>query len=166
MKKLNTASAFTAITLAIAAIAAPAQAATVSANATATVLIPMTITKTNDLRFGSFAATAAAGTVTISTAGARTGSGVQLSSMNTGGAAGFTVAGDTNYTYAITLPSTATLTSGGNSMTINSFTSNPSGTGTLASGAGTVTVGGTLQVGASQAPGAYTGTFSVTMDYN
>src|ERR1700752_4561610 len=121
MTKLSTASTFSAITLAMAAIAAPAQAATVTANATATVLIPMTITKTNDLRFGSFAATAAAGTVTISTAGARTSTGVQLSSMSTGGAAGFTVAGDTNYTYAITLPTSATLTSGGNSMTINGF---------------------------------------------
>jgi hypothetical protein len=157
-----------ALALALAAIgmAAPAQADTKSASATATVMIPLVITKTADLRFGSFAPTATAGSVTIATGGARTGSNVTLSSMAAGGAAGFSLAGDTTATYAITLPSTATLTGAGSPMTISGFTSNPSGTGTLVAGAGTVAIGGTLAVGASQAAGAYTGSFSVTMDYN
>jgi hypothetical protein len=143
-----------------------ALADTKTAGSSATVMIPLVITKTADLRFGSFAPTAAAGTVTIATTGARSSSGVQLSSMVTSGAAAFSLAGDTTATYAITLPSSATLTSGANSMTINSFTSNPSGTGALVAGAGTVAIGGTLAVAASQAAGSYTGTFSVTMNYN
>jgi hypothetical protein len=157
-----------ALALALVAVgmAPPAQADTKSASATATVMIPLVITKTADLRFGSFAPTATAGSVTIATGGARTGSNVTLSSMGAGGAAAFSLAGDTTATYAITLPSTATLTGAGAPMTISAFTSNPSGTGTLVAGAGTVSIGGTLAVAASQAAGSYTGSFSVTMNYN
>jgi hypothetical protein len=166
MNKTYSTRALTAIALAAAVLAAPAKADTKTASATATVMIPMTITKTADLRFGSFAPTTTAGTVTIATGGGRTSSNVQLSSMTTSGAAAFSVAGDTTATYAITLPGSATLTNGASSMTISSFVSNPSGTGTLVAGAGTVSIGGTLAVGASQTAGSYTGTFSVTMDYN
>jgi hypothetical protein len=82
-------------------------------------------------------------------------------------AATFTVAGLASAGYSITLPASTTLTSGGNNMTVNTFTSNPSGTGTL-SGGGTQTlsVGGTLQVGASQPTGTYSGSFNVTVTYN
>ncbi|MCG2586471.1 DUF4402 domain-containing protein [Massilia sp. TS11] len=156
--------------IALAALAAgfshSASAASATASGTATVIAPMTITKTNDLRFGAFAPTTSAGTVTIATGGARTGSNVSLSSLNAGGAASFNVTGDTTATYAITLPTTATLSGPGTAMTISSFTSNPSGTGTLSAGAGTISVGGTLAVGASQTAGSYSGSFSVTVDYN
>jgi hypothetical protein len=155
-----------AILAAAMAAAAGAHAASASASGTATVIAPMTISKTADLRFGSFAPTTSAGSVVISTAGARSGTNVSLSSLNTGGAAGFSVTGDTTATYTITLPSSATLSGPGTSMTISNFTSNPSGTGTLSGGAGTIAVGGTLAVNASQASGAYSGSFSVSVDYN
>ncbi|MCG2586470.1 DUF4402 domain-containing protein [Massilia sp. TS11] len=148
------------------ALSSLAQAASTTANGTATVIAPMTITKTNDLRFGSFAPSTAAGTVTIATNGSRSGSNVSLSSLNTGGAAAFSVTGSGNATYAITLPATASLSGPGTAMTISSFTSNPSGSGTLSAGSGSISVGGTLAVGASQAAGAYTGSFSVSVDYN
>ena len=168
MKITNTVRTLSAIalTLAGAFAASDSLAASATANGTATVIVPMGITKTNDLRFGAFSPTTSAGTVTLSTAGARSASNVQLSSLNVGGAAGFNVTGDTTATYAITLPSSATLTGPGASMAISAFTSNPSGTGTLTAGAGTISVGGTLAVGASQVAGAYTGTFSVSVDYN
>jgi hypothetical protein len=51
-------------------------------------------------------------------------------------------------------------------MTVATFTSTPATTGTLTAGAQTLTVGGTLSVGASQATGAYTGTYTVTVQYN
>ena len=51
-------------------------------------------------------------------------------------------------------------------MTVNYFTSNPSGTGTLTGGAETINVGATLNVGAAQVQAAYTGTYTVTVDYN
>ena len=52
-------------------------------------------------------------------------------------------------------------------MTAGSFTSNPSGTGTLSSGTQNISVGATLTVAAGQVPGVYTsGNFSVTVNYN
>jgi len=52
-------------------------------------------------------------------------------------------------------------------MTVNTFTSTPSGTGQLSVlGSQALTVGATLVVGASQASGSYSGTFSVTVVYN
>jgi hypothetical protein len=85
-------------------------------------------------------------------------------------AAAFNVTGAANYTYAITLPGAATtITFGANNMTVDTWTSTPSGTGTLsAGGSQTLTVGATLNVGASQAAGTYvSGTpFTVTVNYN
>jgi len=142
-------------------------AATATANASVTILAPVTITKTADLIFGSVAPTTSAGTVVMSAAGARTGTNVTLSSTATGNAAAFNLSGDANSTFSVTLPSSTTLTGPGSSMTVNAFTSSPSSTGTFnGSGAATLTVGATLAVGANQAAGSYTGTFSVTVDYN
>ncbi len=152
--------------LALATAGVNAHAASASANGTATVIAAMTITKAADLRFGSFAPTTSAGSVVVSTAGARTASNVSLSSLNTGGAASFNVTGDTTATYAITLPTTASMTGPGAAMGLSAFTSNPSGTGTLVAGAGTIAVGATLAVGASQVAGTYTGAFNVSVDYN
>lgn len=144
-------------------------AATTTANGTATVIVGMGITKNADLRFGKFSA-GTGGTVIMSTASGRTKSGaVTLSALDAGGAASFAVTGDSTATYAITLPSTAvtiTHTDTVNTMTIDTFTSNPSGTGTLTAGAQTLLVGGTLNVASAQAAGAYTGAFSVSVDYN
>jgi hypothetical protein len=144
-------------------------AATGTGTASATVIQPIAISQTTGLDFGKFSATGTVGTVVMSTAGARSATGgVSLSSMAAGAAAAFVVTGEPNATYTITLPATpATLTSGANTMTADTFTSNPVGTGTL-TGAGTQTinVGATLNVGATQAPGTYTGTYSVTVDYN
>lgn len=149
---------------------ASAQAASATANATAEVITPITISKTADLRFGKFAA-GTGGTVVISTAGARSATGaVVLSAGNVGGAASFTVSGDANATYAITLPgSAATITrvSGTETMSVGTFTSNPAATGTLsAGGSETLNVGGTLTVASAQVVGSYTGTFDVSVEYN
>jgi hypothetical protein len=144
-------------------------AASATANATATVITPIAISSTADLRFGEFAA-GSGGTVVISTAGARSKTGgVVLSTVAPGGAASFSVTGDADATYAITLPGTATITrvSGTETMSVGTFTSDPTETGTLsAGGTQTVAVGGTLTVGASQVVGSYTGTFSVSVEYN
>jgi hypothetical protein len=142
-------------------------AASTSADATATVIVPIAITKNADLAFGKFAA-GAGGDVVMSTAGARSSTGgIVLSTVTPGNAASFAVSGDANATYAITLPANATLTSGANTMTVASFTSNPSTTGTLsAGGTATLLVGGTLSVASAQAAGSYSGSFSVTVEYN
>lgn len=147
-----------------------AYAADATANGTAEVITAISISKTADLRFGKFAA-GTGGSVVMSTAGARSKTGaVVLSTIDSGGAASFTVSGAANATYAVTLPSSATLTGPGSpaaTMSVGTFTSNPSGTGTLsAGGSQTLAVGGTLTVASAQAVGSYTGTFTVSVEYN
>ena len=84
-------------------------------------------------------------------------------------AASFTVAGQASYTYAITLPTSCTITDGAShNMTVATFTSNPSSTGTLSSGTQNISVGATLTVAAAQTPGTYTTStpFTVSVNYN
>lgn len=151
--------------------ASESQAATASANATATVVTPISITKQADLQFGKFIAGGSGGTVVITPAGSRSATaGVTLyapGSVQT--AAAFNVTGDGSSTYAITLPADGTITlsdGASNTMAVSSFTSNPSGTGTLTAGNQTLDVGATLVVAANQAAGSYTGSFNVSVDYN
>lgn len=130
---------------------------------------PIAIINTQSLGFGKFAANTG-GSITISPAGARSSSGgVALISSGTGSAARFTVSGDL-VAYSILLPPNGmTSLSGpsGATMALNNFTSVPNGAGTLSGGGSQiVNVGATLSVGVSQTPGAYTGTFSVTVDYH
>jgi hypothetical protein len=148
----------------------PAHAASDTSAATATVIVPITITNTQDLAFGRFSANTG-GTVVISTAGVRTStSSVALSTVgSTQTASSFDITGDGSSTYTITLPTNGTVTiddGASHTMAVNDFVSNPSATGTLSSGAQTVTVGATLTVGSGQTPGDYTGTFTVTVEYN
>jgi hypothetical protein len=132
---------------------------------------PIAITKTIDMNFGNVAVSTAAGTVVLAPAGTRTVTGGCTLPATTGtvAAASFTVTGQADFTYSITLPTTATtITSGANNMTVDTFTSNPTPTGTLTGGTSTLTVGATLNVAGSQAAGTYvSGTpFTVTVNYN
>ena len=88
-----------------------------------------------------------------------------------------TTSGDVAATYTVMLPSNTTLSNGtGQSMTVNSFTvsgdgdANPytrilqnDGTGL---GLDSFGVGARLDVGANQEPGAYSGTYVVSIQYN
>lgn len=142
--------------------------ATDAAAAYATIIAPITITNTIDLNFGDVVD--GTGYVTLSTAGVRASdyqafSGTQVGTVS---AASFGITGQGAYTYAITLPTVdVTITeTGSDTMIVNAFVSDPSGTGTLSSGTDTVLVGATLNVVATQTAGLYTGTFDVTVAYN
>jgi len=156
-----------------------AYAANATGTANATVVTPIAITAVDPLRFGAFSTDAAAQTVTITPAGGRSGTVTRLvAAGNAGapafGAGTFTVAGDTafNLTYAITLPGNGVVSistgigGAGRTMAVDSFTSNPSGTGALTTGSQALSVGATLTTVASQITGAYTGTYTVTVEYN
>ncbi len=122
------------------------------------------------LSFASFVA-GSGGSVTVSTDGNRNaGGGVVLIRSSQGTAAQFTVSGDPNAAYTIQLPDNdfVSLTGPGTDMFINNFVSTPSDVeGKLgAGGSQALSVGGTLNVGSGQAPGSYSGTFSVTVSYN
>ncbi len=159
-----------------------AYAATATSTATSTVIVPIAVATGTVLSFGKFAP-GAGGSVTISNSGARTGTGVILSSTaSTQTAALFNVTGEASTTYAITHAGVSALTgisgaalTGPQTMTLaktsdltgaNVTTGNVA-TGTLSgSGAETIYVGGTLTVGATQAAGVYTGAVTVTVEYN
>jgi len=129
-----------------------------------------TLQNTGSLSFGSFAA-GAGGTITINSVGARfkSGSVVLASQGSVASAAQFLITGTPGATYTITLPSdgTVVLSSGASTMAVNTFTSTPSGANIPLGGGGTqtISVGATLTVSAAQAPGNYTGSFNVTVDY-
>ena len=145
---------------------------TASASASAQILTPIAITKAVDMNFGNLAVNATAGTIVLTPAGTRTNTGgVTFLNGNNGtvDAAAFNVTGLANATYSITLPAGATTISyAGNNMTVDTWTSNPTPTGTLTGGAQTVNVGATLHVPASSPAGLYTSStpFEVTVNYN
>lgn len=131
---------------------------------------PIGITKTVDMNFGNMAVISS-GTVILDPNGSRSGTGGVTLPAVTGSvmAASFDVTGGANLTYAITLPLNCTISSGGNTMTVDAFTSAPSATGTLSStGTQQLKVGATLNISASQAPGIYTSStpFTITVNYN
>ncbi len=138
-----------------------AQAATATASAKAQILTQITVTKTADLDFATIVSAASASTVVVSPAGLRT-CGAGLVCTGTATAAGFGIAGTTGSIVTIASDASVTLNSGANSMTAALLTS--AATRTL-TGTDSFTVGGTLAVAANQAAGAYTGTFTVTVNY-
>lgn len=170
--------AVTTLALGAAVFAANSTAAEATATSTATVITPIAITAPVNLVFGSFAP-GTGGTVTVSTSGARTASGPVLSAVTaTPTAARFNVTGDGSATYSIAIAPSASLSTGGatpDTMALATFSDLTAGgattgnvtSGTLASGAQSIYVGGTLTVGATQAAStAYAGTIAVTVEYN
>ena len=152
-------------------------AASDTAQASGTVIEPIAIVKSADLSFGEFAP-GAGGTVTVSTSGARTNSGVILSTIGSAPtAARFDVTGEADATYSISITADAALSDGAaGTMTLATFSDFTGadatsgdvqlGGGTLTAGAQSIYVGGTLTVGASQTAGTYTGDIVVNVEYN
>ena len=153
-------------------------------NAGAQLIVPMTLTQNSSLHFGNITLLDAtvAGTVTLSTANARTFTGGV--SLETGAGspsssnATYAVTGTYNETYALSLPTTITVkeTESTETMTISDlqvlFNDGAEETGvgatsTLsATGTDDFIVGGTLAVAIAQIGGIYAGTFDVSVDYN
>jgi hypothetical protein len=147
-------------------------AANDSAITSADIIAPIAITKVTDLAFGKYAA-GTGGTVTMTTGGARSVSSgnVVLSVASSHSTATFTVGGEPSTAYGITLPATVTLTNqtgvGGETMSVGTITSNPATNGLIAGGGTqTLAIGAILTVGNAQVPGNYTGSLSVTVEYN
>ena len=164
---------FFALAIVLFAFAASAFAqVSATATATATIVTPIAITKTVDMNFGNAAVNASLGTIILTPASTRSATGgvsFLTGSPGTVTAASFTVTGLAAATYAITLPAAfTTVTSGGNTMTVDTWTSTPTPTGTLTGGTETLTVGATLHVAANQPAGTYVSgiPFTVTVNYN
>ena len=143
-----------------------------SVAATATVASTLSITSATALGFGSFVADSAAGTVVIApqSTGFRSRTGnISLLDSGAGAPSTVSISGAPNMTFSVNLPSSPVTLSGPNSsaMTMTNFTSNLGAAKGTIGGGGTASflVGATLNVGASQAPGSYSGTFAVTVSY-
>lgn len=144
-------------------------AATDTGNADVVILAAIGITETTGMSFGNIL-TSGAGSVTLDTADVVTDDGAN--NAPTGGtvtSAVFAITGS-DVGYAITMPANITVNNGGNFMTIDTYTylaedAATDGTGTIAGGNGTMTIGGTLNVGAGQVAGAYSGTYIITALY-
>ena len=161
-------------------VASSASAATTAtANATAEILSTLAITvqaTDNTLDFGVIADAGLTGpsTVAVSAGGVRT-CGAQLACSGTVDAPTFDITGLPGSLVGVTFVNASeTLTYSGavpsgmtNTMTVSTLNTNLVGNqATLAGGAASFSVGGTLTVNQLQAPGVYTGTVSVSVAYN
>jgi len=154
------------------ALAAPATAtpvsATTDASGKALILVPLTLTKVTDLDFGTIITSSTSGTVSIAADGSGqsfTGGVTPLASA-LGSRAQFAGAGTPNQQVGLFLAPPATIKDGlGNSMPISM---NFESTSVIidSTRAFFVGVGGTVNVGANQPDGVYTGTFTVLAQYN
>jgi len=149
-------------------------AATVStAGAQAVVLAPLTLAETVALDFATVAGvTGATSTVQILPAGGVNVTGGAISSGSPVPAT-FTVTGDATATFTVSLPASTLLSTGGAEpdITVDAFTDSYGGTNGTPSTTGvaadsTFTVGATLNLADGQPSGTYTGTYSISVNYN
>lgn len=176
-----------------------AQADTTNVPVSATILPPITLSEPAEMRFGTIASGPTAGNLTLSLpatlpstapttmspmiTGNRTrtggvvmiGGGVCSATVNCG-AGSILVTGPVSGTFStVTLPASVTLSSGADTLTVDTLRKRYGALGTAgvttgsgafsATGDGIVILTGRLVVGASQAAGSYTGTMVVTVDY-
>ena len=158
-----------AAAVAAAAMPAPALAAqTASATGRALILLPLTITKVNDLDFGTVVSSASSGTVTIAAdgSGQSVTGGVTPVASGTATRAVFAGGGTAGQQVNIFLAPPANL-SDGNGHTVGISLSLDNSLVTIDSTrAFSVGIGGTVTIAANQASGTYTGTFTVLAQYN
>jgi Domain of unknown function (DUF4402) len=163
------------------------------------VVTPITLSQPADMRFGTIIPSGAAGSVTLALpaalsatapttatptiVGTRTSTsaitlvgGTSCSATVLCGAGSFLVTGQPSSTFGtVTLPASVTLTSGANTMTLDTLTKRygaastagvTTGLGAIsATGSATILFAGRIVVGAAQAAGTYGGTMVVTVDY-
>jgi hypothetical protein len=163
------------------------------------VVTPLTLSQPADIRFGTIIPSGAAGSVTLALpaalsatapttavptiVGTRTSTsaitlvgGTTCSATVLCGAGSVLVAGEPSSTFGtVTLPASVTLTSGANTITLDTLTKRygaaatagvTTGLGAIsATGSATILFAGRILVGATQAEGTYSGTMAVTVDY-
>lgn len=166
MKSIKTLAILTAalaLTIAPAALAQNSDTATADANAT--IIAAIAVSNTASLEFGDIVQDATGGTVTVSPTGVLASSGPH--SLGGEQAAAYTVTGDASKTFGITFgaPSITITGPAAATMTVDTFAASCSSGCALTGGSASLTTGARLTVGANQTPGAYNGTFDLTVSY-
>lgn len=155
------------------------EVATATGSTQAVVVTRLSLVKVEDLNFGQIVAGTTAGTIVINPDGTRTRTGGVLAIGNTFTPANFAGYGFRNQTVQISVGSntpTIRRVGGTETMRFDTFTIGSAPPTTLTTtprsfrinsttGMFAFDLGATLRVGARQAPGMYTGTFSVTISY-
>jgi hypothetical protein len=155
-----------ALLLPAAAVSAPVSA---PSTGKATVLKSLSVLKQADLDFGELVVSGAGTAVIDPVSGTMTSTGLVTPIGSTAHPAMFTATGSRNSVVIIHVPSspvTLTRVGGGGTMTISDWTLDGKINRRMPpESAFNFSVGGTLNVGAAQAEGTYTGTFAVTVQY-
>lgn len=166
MNKIITAVATLATSMAV-SLPAAALAAGASGPTQAVIVGPLSLTKTEDLDFGTLVRGATPGTATINAnTGARTVAGGVVAAGGTPRRAEFVGAGRIGLLSLIALGAPPVLSNGaGGTMATTLTLDGPTVRLLTGTGIQTIGVGGTVTVGANQAEGDYTGTFTLTVTY-
>ncbi|HVU31426.1 MAG TPA: DUF4402 domain-containing protein [Sphingomicrobium sp.] len=161
MKKILT----SAGALAALAFTTPASAAnTASANATVNIVSPLSLTKNNDLDFGTIVGPFSNNTVTLDMSDNRNCG--TLTCSGTPKSASFTVTGTGGQTVLLTIPASVTLNgSVSGTLNVDLTTAKPGNQVLGAGGSATFGLGGTLTIPTGTADGVYSNTFTVTANY-
>lgn len=177
MKKIYVGSVIAGVALLLSVTGTPSQAVTTQGDVQANILSALSFTKGDTLDFGSIMSGSASSVIRIAPiTGART-----LVSGNatlvTGGSENdgtFDLDGVGGLSVLIDVPVSTLVTSGGNNMTVSNFSWSYDASTPLAAdgpaalsllGSLPLSIGADLAVGANQASGVYTGTYSVTVNY-
>ena len=142
------------------------------ADVSATSFVPLSISETVPMDFGTVAGGPSPGTVILNSGGGRLATGdAQLLSVGVGNAASFQISGEPNQIYSIAYGNGTLANAGGQQMTLNAFSDNSAGS-IPGSGTETFQVGATLNIGSNQPAGIYStaiggGTpYTITINYN
>ena len=146
-------------------VSTSALAAQATGTANATVVTPIAIAVgATTLEFGDIVG-GTGGTVIITPLGADGGG--TLTSTGTKSAGTFNVTGEGTKTFSISVAKVTDLVNGGDDLVISGFTNTGvANVGTLVGGALTIGVGATITLDGSEPAAAYTGTYTVDVDYN
>jgi hypothetical protein len=138
-------------------------------------IIPVfSASETSQLNFGKFSPGPQGGMIILTPQSTISVIGSVFKGIGSHNAASFYVSGDANAAYSISLPTSPVIlthTSNAKTMVLQDWVSEPEqgiGTGTLQEGFQVVYVGATLKVGTlyDNPVGIYTGTYTVTFDFN
>jgi hypothetical protein len=148
--------------------------ATATGHISAEIITVLSAVESSQLNFGRFSPGPYGGEIILTPQGSISVLGSVSKGSGLHNAASFYLTGDNSTTFSVNLPSspaTITCTTEARSMVVKDWVSVPSpgpGAGTLKNGAQTVYIGATLEVGTlnDNPVGIYTGTYTVTFDFN
>lgn len=165
---------FFQVTFSYHAYAQSVTAATATGHIFAEVITVFSASETSQLYFGKFSPGPQGGEITLTPESTVSVIGSVFAGTGIHNAASFYVTGDVDAMFSVTLPSSPAIltnTTSAKTLQVSNWVSVPgpgTGTGKLEEGFAMVKVGATLIVGTlnDNPPGIYTGTYSITFDFN